>query len=518
MPQWTDLFLAIPLPQTWQHGLLFITFGLHLLFVLLMLGTALLSLVFFLHGWKEGDRSYELRSSKIARSHLGIKSLAVVLGIAPLLLIQVYYPFAFFSVTGLFAYAWLAIIPLLLIAFLFIDAFTHTMRVHSWLAFVCIILGVGALLTVPAVFTGALSLMERQELWSRFASQEFPLDAAFATHWLLRYLHIIGAALVLGATFHLFFSTRAHPEKAPHLRGWLFGSILAQVVLGVPLLFSVSSSLNWPVVGAVTVGAAAAMLALWMLFPASSPLAPGRLRTLLVLLPVLLVSMLAARQFIQDENLAPGQALAEAARRERSERLAPCNKQALKAFTTKLATVYDNGDTIYNGACLPCHGDTGHGNGSAAKNLAIPAEKLAAVRADRNYVYGILLDGTPGSAMPYFRFYDRDKLESLLDTLSKRFTMFAAMPRPAHEPDAVAKSTWLDTCAMCHGKNGEISEFGHTLLPAPPDLRLWSLTPEYALDVITHGYPGTSMPPFQALSDDARQGLAVLSTSFRNPF
>ena len=44
MQQWTDLFLNMPLPESWMKALLFITFGLHLLFVLLMLGTALLSL------------------------------------------------------------------------------------------------------------------------------------------------------------------------------------------------------------------------------------------------------------------------------------------------------------------------------------------------------------------------------------------------------------------------------------------------------------------------------------------
>ena len=43
MQQWTDLFLNMPLPESWMKALLFITFGLHLLFVLLMLGTALLS-------------------------------------------------------------------------------------------------------------------------------------------------------------------------------------------------------------------------------------------------------------------------------------------------------------------------------------------------------------------------------------------------------------------------------------------------------------------------------------------
>lgn len=40
MQQWTDLFLNMPLPEGWMRGLLFVTFGLHLLFVLLMLGNS----------------------------------------------------------------------------------------------------------------------------------------------------------------------------------------------------------------------------------------------------------------------------------------------------------------------------------------------------------------------------------------------------------------------------------------------------------------------------------------------
>ena len=239
MTQWNDLFLRMPLPESWQNGLLFVSFGVHLLFVLLMLGTALLGLLFFLQKCLTGEGGAQLWNKQIVHTHLGLKSLAVVLGVAPLLIVQVRYSHAFFTATGLFSYAWLAIIPLLIVAFLLIDAFGHKIEVNTWLAFICGVLGVGALLTVPAVFTGALALMERQALWPAFAAEGFSPDGAFAAHWLLRYLHILGAALVFGAAFHLFFSTRKHPEKAPRLRNWLFGATLAQVVIGLPLVFSV---------------------------------------------------------------------------------------------------------------------------------------------------------------------------------------------------------------------------------------------------------------------------------------
>lgn len=218
MTQWTDLFLLMPLSADGLHGLLFVTFGLHLLFVLLMLGTALLGLLFFLHNRLGGDGP-QLWNRHIVDSHLGLKSLAVVLGVAPLLIVQVRYSHAFFTATGLFSYAWLAVIPLLIAAFLLIDAFGHTMQTRAWLAVFCGVLGVGALLTVPVIFTGALSLMERRGEWAAFADKD--LGAGFAAHWLLRYLHVIGAAFVFGAAFHLFFSTADHHEKAVRLRNWL---------------------------------------------------------------------------------------------------------------------------------------------------------------------------------------------------------------------------------------------------------------------------------------------------------
>lgn len=516
MTEWNDLFLRMPLPESWQNGLLFISFGLHLFFVLLMLGTALLGLLFFLQQWLAGEGSDDSRlwNKEVVHTHLGLKSLAVVLGVAPLLIVQVRYSYAFFTATGLFSYAWLAVIPLLIVAFLLIDAFGHNLAGRSWLAFICGILGVGALLTVPAIFTGALALMERQALWPRFAAEGFSADGAFAAHWLLRYLHVLGAALVFGAAFHLFFSTRKHPEKAPRLRNWLFGATLAQVIIGIPLLFSVGADLNWPVIWAVTVGAAAAMLALRALRSAAAPPVIGP-RALLALLPVIFAAMLVARQFLQDQVLAPGHAQAAAAREERSKALAPFRKQALEAFTVKLATVYDNGETIYDGACLPCHGAAGRGDGPAAGRLLVPAADLAAIRADRDYVYGILKEGTPGSAMPYFRLYDREKLDRLLDTLSRRFSMFAAATQPAHEPGPAAKAAWANTCSVCHGPDGAPSSFGRTLLPAPPDLRRFGLTHQRALAVITEGYPGTAMQPYRELPGEVRRDLADISNSFR---
>ncbi|MDR0239655.1 MAG: c-type cytochrome [Deltaproteobacteria bacterium] len=515
MSGWTDLFTVLPLPENWLRALLFVSFGLHMLFALLTVGTTLLGMLFLVY-----DRFHGLPAERDMRSHLGLRTLLVVLGVAPLLIIQVRYPHAFFTATGLFAYGWLALIPLIIISFLLLDGLRHTERNHhSRLTLTYGIISAALLLTVPAVFTGVLTLMERQEAWPVFGASGFGVNGALALHWLLRYLHVIGASCLFGAAFLLLFAKGEEQGKVPRLRNWLFGAVLAQIVIGIPLLFTVAKDMNWAMLWVVTLGAAAAMALLWIMRPGAAWPDAAVPRGLLVLLPLIFVAMLASRQMLQDRAVMPVEEQAVLARKERAAALQPYQQQALQSFSEKLATVYDNGETIYVQACAACHGGGGQGDGPAAVRLMVPAEELSAIRADREYIYGILKDGTPGTAMPYFRHYDREKLDLLLDWLSETFGMFDASPAAGdkHGDRAQAATVWAATCATCHGADGGISDFGRTLRPSPPDFRRFSLTPERAMDVITAGYPGTVMQPFRALPENLRRDLAGMANSFRSP-
>lgn len=511
MQQWTDLFLNKPLPEGWMQGLLFITFGLHLLFVLLMLGTAILSLLFFLRDLLRQPTPDQHWNEHVAHSHMGLKSLAVVLGVGPLLLMQISHPHAFFTVTGLFSYAWLAIIPLLIAAFLLFDGFAHKLATSAWLALICGLVGVAALMTVPAIFTGALTLMERPAEWADFAARGIRFDAQWMPHWVLRYLHVLGAAVAFGAAFHLFFSARNEKQKAPLLRKWLLGALAAQAVIGLALLATILPQLSVPVLSCISLGALALGAAVWILRPESST-ADYRL---LALLPLIFVSMLLARQLMQNEALAPGQAEATAQREQRVQELAPFSQKALDAFAVKLRTVYDNGDTIYDGACEPCHGLTGHGDGAEASRLRIPATDLTTMRTDRDYVYEMVRDGIPGTGMPYFRMFDREKLESLLDVMGKRFGIYAATPPPPRDISPLSLEVWIGTCAKCHAANGSVSPSGRAMQPPPPDFTRSSLTHGQALKIITEGYPGTGMPGYRNQPQTVREDLAIICNSFR---
>ena len=516
MTPWKDLFLTLPLNELWLRLLLFVTFGLHLLFVLLMLGTAMLGFVFFLQDCCAGDRAGQAWNQRLVKPHLALKSLAVVLGVGPLLIIQVVYSFGFFTATGLHAFTWLAVIPLLILAFLSIELFEHKMVKNPLLPLLCGAIGLAALLTVPAIFTGALSLMERPGEWANFAARTLPLSDVYLPHWVMRYLHVLGAAVVFGAGFHLFLTAGTDPEKKLRLRRWLFGGLLFQVAVGVPLLATVAAPFSWQVLLAVSLGSLAAMIVAWTLRPAPAGTAQVRAgRPLLLLLPIIFVSMLAGRQFLQDAALQPLHQEARSALARESAALDRFRQPALDAFKLKLATVYDNGPAIYQGSCQPCHGPSGHGDGPAGARLLVRAEDLSAIRADRDYTRGVALTGLAGSGMPYFTVFDGAKIDGLLDELDKRFTMFDPTTVPPREVGDEARALWKNTCATCHGATGQPSEFGMTLRPAPPDLSRFSLEPERSFLIISDGYPGTVMQPYRNLPEETRRDLVSIAANLR---
>lgn len=520
MTPWKDLFLALPLPEPLLRGLLFTAFGLHLLFVLLMLGTAMLGLYSFLEAWLDGDPGRQPWNRRVVDTHMPLKSLAVVLGVAPLLLIQIYNSESFFTATGMFAYAWIAIIPLLVVAFLCVDGFGHKLQARPAAAFVFALVGLAALLTVPAVFTGAMALMERPALWAAAAAHGPAGDAGFLAHWIFRYLHVLGAAVVFGGAFHLVFTAGKNATRRARLRRWTLAAVLFQVAAGSALLATIAGPLGAPAVTAIVIGTVAAAATAWILRAPDAeedlhePGAPRRSR-LLWLLPVLLVAMLSARQLLQDRDLEGERAAALADRAVQAQALAAEQPRALAEFDAKLATVYDNGKTIYAGSCQPCHGESGMGDGPAAKRLLVRAEDISSLRMNRAYAHEILVNGVPGSAMPYFTVFDRAKLESLLDELDARFGMLAAPEKPASAPGAEATRVWAQTCSTCHGQEGKPSDFGRTLRPEPPDLTRYALTPERALAVITEGYPGTVMQPYRDLPETTLHDLANLSLGLR---
>jgi mono/diheme cytochrome c family protein len=506
-----DLLLKKPVPNELLQLFLFITFTFHILFVLLATGTAILSLYYFIHTWY-GGRLEELRWDKeILKTFMAHKSLAVVLGLAPLLLIQVGFTVPFFTGVNLLAPFWMSIVVSLIVAFLLFDSLGHKMEVYPSVHLILGLVALICLLAVPGMFAAVLVTSENPVAWPMVVQQGYKLTGTLRSYWLWRYLHVLGAAIVFGSAFHLFYIGEDEKEKKASLLKWVVSGTLLQFILGVMLYTSLPDKPEAITKVFLAVGLVAASSLLWMIYFNSDAKDRFRLKTAAPLLILILVSMLMTRHLIQNRHYLPLSAKLETSAITYDKELEPYSKEALSRYQSNLRIVYDRGETIYPRSCAFCHGEDGQGNGPEARNLRIPPENISAVRTTRPYFHRILVDGIPGSAMPYFTYFDKNKLESLVEYLDKKYHVIG-LPGPvpvqiSNEALEQAKEVYAETCSACHGMDGKGTKLAEKFRPPPPDFTVYSLSPNRTFDIITNGYPGTVMPPFSNLKEEVRWGL-----------
>ena len=513
-----DILLSKPLPDVWIRSLLFTSFTLHIVFVLLTIGTAGLSLYFFIDAqW--GGKPDELRMDKrILRTFMAHKSLAVVLGVAPLLLIQVGFSVPFFIGVYLLAPFWMLITVFLIVAFLSFDTLGHKLSVHRYLHLPSGIIATGFLLVVPALFVAVLVSVENSDRWMAMINNGYQLCGPLAQHWLFRYLHVLGAALVFGAAFHYFFSAKDEIEKRSLLK-LIVAGVLVQIILGIMLYSSLPEKPDYITNVSLFVGVIAVAVLLWLIFSTINKNALN-IKTVLPILMLILVPMLLTRQFIQDRSLMPFEKKLQINAQAYQKKLQPYNQAVLNKYESDMNIVYDNGETIYMKSCAFCHGEKADSSREANK-LAVPPEDISAIRTTRPYLHKILTEGVPGSAMPYFSVFDKYKLDSLIDYLNKKYYMLGLPePIPVKIPDEALQQTqkiYSETCSQCHGMDGRGSALSKRFQPPPPDFTAYSLLPKRAFDVITKGYSGTAMSSFGNLQEDVRWGLVKIINDKRHP-
>jgi cytochrome c len=104
-----DLMLPLPLPEMLLKILLVVFFLAHILFINLVVGGSLWTLIFEWLGLKHPR--YDRLAKEIAATITVNKSLAVVLGVGPLLCISLVYTHAFYTANVLTAHAWWSLVP-----------------------------------------------------------------------------------------------------------------------------------------------------------------------------------------------------------------------------------------------------------------------------------------------------------------------------------------------------------------------------------------------------------------------
>ncbi len=247
-----DLELPLPLDQLSLEILLVFAFLAHILFVNLMVGASWLTVILEIVG-RHRPR-YDDLARRIGATITVNKSLAVVLGVAPLLCINLLYTLWFYSANALTGYAWISIIPFVILAFLL--TYLHKYTWERWRGpsktYHIIVGAISALffLIIPLIFLSNVNLMLFPQRWAEvngfFSSLQF--GNVFP-----RYFHFVMASLgITGMFLAGWFGRKGFPVEKylpeftrPELRRLFyrvaFYPTLAQILFGPFLLLTLPS-------------------------------------------------------------------------------------------------------------------------------------------------------------------------------------------------------------------------------------------------------------------------------------
>ncbi len=247
VPVPNDIPLPLPAPEPVLVGVLVFFFLMHIVFVNFMVGGALLTFCYQLRGL--ADRRYDRLAYAIASTITANKSLAVVLGIGPLLAINTLYTVYFYTANALTGTFWISIVPL--VAGVFILTYIHKYLWH-WMdpakgfhlllgAVIC-----GLFLFIPLIFLANINLMLFPEKWGTV--QGF-FSALVLPNVLPRYMHFVLACPAMTGLFLVWLFRRKPEEEIADIgfsrmelmrKGyrWALWPTIAQFIVGPIVLFT----------------------------------------------------------------------------------------------------------------------------------------------------------------------------------------------------------------------------------------------------------------------------------------
>ena len=234
---------TIPAPAWLFLTLDLVTFLLHILVINVVLGGSLL-LLFGRFGKGDMTSDGNFFGALINKVPTSI-AIAVNLGIAPLLFLQVIYGHLFYTSSVLMGVYWIIVIPLLIIAYY--GAYVHAKS--QKLARIAIAITSVILLYIGFMQVNNLSLMTQPEKWSAYFEHRGGTILNLSDPvFIPRYLHFLAASVAVAGLFTALvwsIRTRKDPAKGEnHVRLGLriFGyATVVQIVSGLWLLMAIPS-------------------------------------------------------------------------------------------------------------------------------------------------------------------------------------------------------------------------------------------------------------------------------------
>ena len=361
-----DLPLPLPLPHGLMVFLLVVSFLLHIVFVNLMVGGSIVALWSELKGRKDPD--YDTLAYEIAKTITVNKSLAVVLGVAPLLTINALYTLYFYSANALTGLFWIAIIPLVTLAFLLTYAHKYSwnvLRNNKPLHITLLGMAVAIFLFIPFIFLTNINLMLFPEKWNTI--QGFS-EALLLPNVFPRYLHFVFASLgITGLFIFWYFGRQGYPFEEHFKRmtryelrkkaySLTFAASIIQFMIGpVVLLTLPTQGMSWKLVLTIGTGAVIALPAvywIWKGVTGEPEHIDRHFWKVTSLLTITVIFMGSGRHLYRATALAPHQKLvAEETRKFQAE----SKKAAAQQGKVKVGTQSEAGEAIFTSRCSACH-------------------------------------------------------------------------------------------------------------------------------------------------------------------
>jgi hypothetical protein len=196
------------IPVSWGYFklLLMLVFPLHLIFMNAMLGTTAITV----YACLKKDETYKGLAHELAKLIPFLIAFAVNIGVAALLFLQVLYGNLFYASSVLIGTFWIAVIPLLILAYY--AAYLFDFRFLSTKRPTTAVIGLSLLifLSIAFVFSNNMTLMLEPENWSIYFTHTAGTALNLADPMLLpRYFHfMIGGIAVGGLTVALYGKLR----------------------------------------------------------------------------------------------------------------------------------------------------------------------------------------------------------------------------------------------------------------------------------------------------------------------
>jgi cytochrome c len=370
LPLPKDFMLPLPASPVDLQLAIVLLFLAHILFVNLMLGGALLTLFYEVRGLRRPE--LDRLAHRIAHTVTVNKSLAVVLGVGPLLVMNALYGLWFYTANSLTGRAWIMIVPLVITAFLLLYAHKYTWQAladRKGLHLAIGGAGAALLLLVPLIFLTNINLMLFPDRWLTVHGFS---SALLLPNVLPRYLHFLLATVAITALFLAGWLCRRNLPADPdlpeldrdeirrELLAAAFGATALQVVAGPLVLMTLPpNGLSWPLIGNLALAVALALTAvvlLWRELRAPGPLS-ARYWTVVVTIGCTVGLMGLVRHLYREEAIAPHRALV-AAHTAAFRTAALGAEMRLAAGVPRVGeaeVATSPGERTFRSVCMACH-------------------------------------------------------------------------------------------------------------------------------------------------------------------